>query len=101
MKAKKIVLATLLALAVLTPVMQVQGRGWWEYYSHSRTIGQGNGIYHQHKHEGALTGYCDVVSATGDYSMSDNWSAPYLQVWITNDDSHSIDVTWRCYFYVN
>jgi len=101
MKAKKIVLATLLALAVLTPVMQVQGRGWWEYYTHSDTIGTGMGLYHRHNHEGALDGYGYVVSSTGDYTLVDDWNSPDLEVWIINDDTHSIDVTFRCYFYVN
>ena len=101
MKAKKIVLATLLAIAVLTPVMQVQGRGWWEYYTHSTTIPQGDGAYHQHKHEGALDAYSVVTSASGDYSIGDEWDAPWFMVVISNDDTHAINVTWRCYFYVN
>ncbi len=103
MKTKKIVLTALIVLAIAIPFAQAKPRplGWWEYYTHSETIAQGHGIYHQHKHEGALNGYGYIVSASGDYAFADNWDAPWLYVWITNEDTGSIDVTWRCYFYVN
>ncbi|MHA2276205.1 MAG: hypothetical protein ACXAC2_10575 [Candidatus Kariarchaeaceae archaeon] len=91
----------ILALMLSTQIQIVESRGYWETYTHTKTIKWGEGLYHRHTHEGALTGYAYVHSSTGSYSFQDEWDAPTLHVWITNTDTEDIIVTFKCKFYVN
>lgn len=103
MKKKVALVAALVSLAVFIPMIQVEAktRGYWEYYQYTKTIGVGQGYYHQYKHEGALDAYALIRSSTGECSLTYEWIEPWLFVWIVNEDTHSIKVTWREYFYVN
>lgn len=102
MKKRKIIVASLVIILGFLTVLQVQGktRGYWEYHTYTRTIAVGDGRYHQYMHEGAIEAYAYVVSSTGDCSLTYNWKSPWLKVWITNDDTTSISVTWKECFYV-
>jgi len=103
MKLKGLVLTALISTAFLVPLLQVEAttRGYWESYTYTKTIGTGQGYYHQFKHESALVAYASIRSSTGECSLTYIWDAPWLYVWIVNDDTHSITVTWKEYFYVS
>jgi len=94
-------LAVLVSTTVLFPLLQVEAstRGYWESYTYTQTIGTGQGYYHQFKHESALDAYASLRSSTGECSLTYIWDEPWLFVWIVNEDTHSIEVTWKEYFY--
>lgn len=103
---RKSVYFGLISLVILTLVLSTQPlhaktRGYWETYTHTKTIKWGEGLYHIHKHEGALSGYAYVQSSTGSYSFEYDWDEPNLHVWISNTDNEDITVTFKCKFYVN
>jgi hypothetical protein len=103
MRKKAALVIVLVSLAAFIPMIQVEAKtkGYWEHYQYNSTIGVGQGYYHQYKHEGALAAYASIISSTGEYSFTYEWDEPWLFVWIVNEDTHSITVTWREYFYVN
>jgi hypothetical protein len=97
MKAKKILLATLVAAVAFTPLMSVfvNGRGYWTYYEYTTNIGVGDGWNSNSIHPNAEGAYAVIVSSTGDCTLAYEWHKPVLDVCISNDDTHTITVTWR------
>ena len=103
MNRKMIFLATLVAVVAFVPLMSVQAdeRGYWNYYEYTRNIVQGSAVYSRTNHTSAQSAYALVVSSSGKCTLEYDWNAPIFEVWIANDDTHTITVTWREYFYEN
>ncbi len=103
MNRKKILIASLIAAIALAPLLAAQAdeKGVWVYYTYKTTIPVGEGYYHECNHAGAQDAYATVTKASGDYTLDYEWDSPTLRVWISNDDTVAISVTWREYFYEN
>ena len=80
---------------------KIQPLGWWDEYTHRKTIPEGEGLLHRHKHEGALWAEAVLISSTGEISFSYQWDEPNLFVIINNLDNKAVTVKWKCRFYVN
>lgn len=103
MKHGNVILASILALSIILPLCQVQGKteGYWETYTYTRTVNPGEMGHHQHEHTSALDAYAVLVSSTGKCSFYYDWNYPWLQVFIVNEENYPIQVTWKEYFYVS
>lgn len=101
MNKNKLLIATLVAVVAFLSIGSVQAKekGFWIYYEYTETIPVGQGAHHECNHPGASDAYASVVSSTGKYTMRYEWDKPTLEVWISNDDTTPITVTWREYFY--
>jgi hypothetical protein len=64
-------------------------------------IPRGDGAHSKTIHTSAQDAYAVVVYSSGKYTMVYEWDQPVLEVWIANDDTKAITVTWREYFYEN
>lgn len=103
MKTKKILLATLVAVVAIVPLMSAlaEERGYWTYYEYNWDIPVGYAKHKLYNRPDAQDAYAVGVSATGEYTLVYDWDYPYLNVWISNDDTHPITVTWRAYYYAS
>lgn len=101
MKNNKIILATLVAVVAFAPIFSVfaDERGYWTYYEYSDDIVVGKGINQFTVHWDAGDAYAVLVSSTGKCTLEYEWDYPYFSICISNDDTHTISVTWREYFY--
>ncbi len=101
MNNKKIFLTTLVALVAFATILTASAdeRGCWTYYQYSDDIAVGDGINQFTVHRDAGDAYAVLVSSSGKCTLEYEWDYPYFSVCISNDDTQTISVTWREYFY--
>ena len=103
MKKKQIFLTVLVAVVAFTSLASVQAdeKGYWTYYDYTDNIAQGDGLESSNYHSSAQDAYATILYSSGKCTLDYEWNQPYLDVVISNDDTHAITVTWREYYYEN
>ena len=85
---------------IAAPIANASILGYYERHTYTNTITPGNGLYHQYRHEGAVSGSARLKSSTGPAYLTYQWNAPWLMVSIINGGPQTITVTWEETFYV-
>ncbi len=102
MAVLKIVIIGLYLMAMLSFVAPAGAMplGWWEKHTYTQTIAVGNGLYHQYRHNGAISASAHIISSDGKCGLTYQWNQPWLFVSIVNADTKPVTVTWEEDFYV-